>query len=51
MPRIAYCLKRRKLPSYNNLVLIFTLYSADVWSVKPVEASNSILAVYKLPPI
>ena len=51
MPRIAYCLERRKQPSRSDLVLIFALYSANVWSTGPVKAGDSILAVYELPPI
>ena len=51
MPGIAYCLKHGKQPSYNDLILIFALHSANVWSARPVEASDSVLATCKLPPI
>ena len=49
MPGIVYYLERGKQPSRSNLVLIFALYSANVWSTRLVKAGNSILAIYELP--
>ena len=44
-------LERGKQPDRNNLIPIFALYSADVWSAGPVEAGDSVLAACELPPI
>ena len=44
-------LERGKQPGRNDLIPIFALHSADVWSAGPVKAGDSVLAACELPPI
>jgi len=51
MPKIICRLECGKQPSRNDLVLIFALYFADIWSTRLVKANDFVLAMYEFPPI